>query len=282
METANEIRQIICKWNSSLGKFGKIDQWQFESDIASIDRYTSSCEASPCTNALRRIMYFATTTTPDKKMLQEALSTGIKKLTEQIGESKYSMTAGRSHIADTYQYATKRVFNEKLRFKDNRYLRNIDPIMEDGETARKVRRIVEKRMCQEYYRMRKGCSAMEGRRDRFAEIRATSYQMQNLGQIEEIEGLTRTEATHWKRSYDYVTGKVVLKPKKSFETLEEAEADARKRNRRLEKGCTPYTAYRCAYCGKYHIGHKSASCGWKASDTASADRNLYDGHSFAF
>lgn len=282
MEKTKEIRQIICKWNSSLENFGKLDQWQLDNDLAAIDSYVNSCEPSPCTNALRRAMYFATTTTPDVKPLQSAIKASIKKLSAEMTGPKYGAAPSRKPFAETYQYATKRVFNEKLRFKDNKYLRNIDPNMEDGEIARKVRRIVEKRMCQEYYRTRKGFSCNEDRRDRIGEIRATSFQMKNLGQIEEISGMSRTEATHWKRTFDNVTGQVVMKPKKSYDTLEEAEEVARKRNLKLEKGELPYSAYKCAYCGKYHIGHRASSKKHRVYNPASADRNLYNGRSFAF
>ena len=285
MEKTKEIKQIICKWDSSLETFGKIDQRQLDRDLVIIDSYVSSNCPSPFINALRRMMYWATTPSPDDEQLQKAVKTSLKKVSAQIAESKYGTPVSRTTNAETYQYATKRIFNERMRFKENRYLRNIDPELEDGETARKVRRIVEKRMYQAYYKSRKGCSCNEDRRDKMGEINATSYQMRNLGQIDMIEGLTRTDATHWKRCFDNVTGREVMRPKKGYETLEEAEEAARMKNLELLSGTgkssEPYSAYRCAYCGKYHIGHRGSSNRSRVYNPASANRNLYDGHSFA-
>ena len=52
--------------------------------------------------------------------------------------------------------------------------------------------------------------------------RATSFQLHNLGQVENVYGVSRTTSTHWKRSYDPITGEVVFKKKMAYSTLEEA------------------------------------------------------------
>ena len=88
--------------------------------------------------------------------------------------------------------------------------------------------------------------------------RATSFQLHNLGQVENVYGVTRTTSTHWKRSYDPIIGKVVFKKKMAYSTLEEAQAAAIEYKRRNPHDITKVTAYKCAYCGKYHIGHSTA------------------------
>ena len=45
---------------------------------------------------------------------------------------------------------------ERLGFMDGRRLGDIDIFIEDNATVRKVRRILEKRVCQEYWRTRGG------------------------------------------------------------------------------------------------------------------------------
>lgn len=284
MNNSKEIKQIICKWNASIENYGKLDAWQLDKDLAKVDNYVSMAAPSSCTNALRRTMYFATTNTPDIQKLRNSIQTSIKKLSVVITESQYGTSSTRSSFAETLQFATRKLYNEKVRFKDNRYLRNIDTNFEDGDTTRKVRRIVEKRMSQAYYRTRKGFTCNKDRKDKVGEQRAISFQMRNLGQIDITEGSTRTDATHWKKTVDQFTGKIVMKPKKIFDTYDEAAEEANKRNLEMNrKGLAGprFSAYKCAYCGKYHIGHKDARKKSSIAFPASAERNLYDGFTLA-
>ena len=133
-------------------------------------------------------------------------------------------------------------------------LKDVDITMEDGATSRKVRRIVEKRMCQAYHRQHKNCG-QNGGRDRHYMKRATSFQLHNLGQIECETGVCRTESTHWKRSYDPITGEVVFKKKMGYSTYEEAMEAARQFSLRHPEDKRTISAYKCAYCGMWHIGH---------------------------
>ena len=140
------------------------------------------------------------------------------------------------------------------RSMDGKYLKDVDITMEDGATSRKVRRIVEKRMCQAYHRQHKNCG-QNGGRDRHYMKRATSFQLHNLGQIECETGVCRTESTHWKRSYDPITGEVVFKKKMGYSTYEEAMEAARQFSLRHPEDKRTISAYKCAYCGMWHIGH---------------------------
>lgn len=47
---------------------------------------------------------------------------------------------------------TLKICNEPLSFKGGKKLGDIDIFYEDSETIRKVRRIIEKRVCQDFYR----------------------------------------------------------------------------------------------------------------------------------
>lgn len=50
---------------------------------------------------------------------------------------------------------TRRLYSERLRFLDGEYLRHVDVTLAERRTAKKVRRIVEKRICQHYFRQNK-------------------------------------------------------------------------------------------------------------------------------
>lgn len=47
---------------------------------------------------------------------------------------------------------TKRISEEKLNFKNGISLGEVDIFIDGGKTRNKVRRIIEKRVCQDYYR----------------------------------------------------------------------------------------------------------------------------------
>ena len=158
-----------------------------------------------------------------------------------------------------FRSQTGHIFAEKLRFKEGMLLRNFDVETESASDSRKVRRIIEKRMCQAYHRMNKMISGNEkGRpsnRNRYWEHRATSFQLYNIGQVENVKGVSRGDSTHWKRMLDLQTGKVVFKKKMPYNT-EEAALNAIEEWKRVH----PFDrreihAYQCALCHKWHIGH---------------------------
>jgi len=146
---------------------------------------------------------------------------------------------------------TKRLFKEKLRFKDGQYLRNVDIDLVDGNTSRKIRRIVEKRVCQAYYQKHK---KNEGNGGRHAMKRSSSFHLHSIGQIEG-KLPPRSSYTHWKRFFDPITGTRVLKPKIGYPSLEVANDAATEYMLKYESGKRYVTAYLCPHCGKWHIGH---------------------------
>ena len=88
--------------------------------------------------------------------------------------------------------------------------------------------------------------------------RAVSYELFVMGQVENVEQLSRGDSTHWKRQYDPNTGKVVFKKKHGYDTVEEAKAMAVQLVKDRPWCEKAVSVYRCAYCHKYHIGHESS------------------------
>lgn len=68
--------------------------------------------------------------------------------TKKVSKGGRKKTLGQQEL---YCYVTRSIFNEKLKCKGDVWLRNIDITMEDPKTVRKVRRIIEKKMCQTYH-----------------------------------------------------------------------------------------------------------------------------------
>lgn len=171
-----------------------------------------------------------------------------------VNKNRREKTFGQQ---ERYCYVTKSIFNERLRCKDDAWLRNIDITTEEPKTARIVRRIVEKRMCQTYHKQHKDVFRDHGNRSRHNMKRAVSYELYIMGQVENVSKLSRGNATHWKRQFDPNTGKVVFRKKFGYETIEEAKTSAIKLVQDKPWCHKAVNVYKCAHCNKYHIGHES-------------------------
>lgn len=157
-----------------------------------------------------------------------------------------------------YQSETQKIFSERLRFKDGMPLRTFDVEVESACDSRKVRRIIEKRMCQAYHKMRKPFKKTESsNRDRYWMRRAISFQLYNIGQIEDTDNFGRSLSTHWKKTYDNQTGQWVFKKKMAYSSYEEACAAIEKWKIDHPRDTHEMQAYQCSVCKKWHIGHKT-------------------------
>lgn len=176
--------------------------------------------------------------------------------TRNVTKKRRAKTFGQQ---ERYHAVTKSIFHERLKGACNTWLRNIDITMAVPKLVRKVRRIVEKRMCQTYHKQHRTAFHNCGNKSRHNMKRAVSYELFIMGQVENVHQQSRGDSTHWKRSYDPNTGRVVFKKKHGYDTVEEAKAKAVqlvKDNPWCEKAVS---VYKCAYCHKYHIGHESDS-----------------------
>ena len=72
--------------------------------------------------------------------------------TVSMSTNKRRKTFGQQ---ERYEHVTKAIFNERLKCKDDTWLRNIDITTEESWLVKKVRRIIEKRMCQTYHKQHK-------------------------------------------------------------------------------------------------------------------------------
>lgn len=160
------------------------------------------------------------------------------------------------HQGSRYLDSTPTIYFEQLHFSKEETLRSFDITMSSPSASRKVRKIVEKRVCQAYHRQHHSHERSVSNCRRYRMRRAVSYQLHDLGQIDEVT--LRRPGTHWKRSIDHATGQVILKPKQSYSTMEKAVMAAQKYNKRFPNEMLPMEAYKCVHCNKYHIGHNYA------------------------
>ena len=242
---------ILKKWESNLEKYGKLDEW------TKIRDYQCLSAGLKRTKNARNLLDYCLVQEPKTQLLLLY----IKGTQEDIIGMPLAVAAvstrKRERFGDfDYTYARKRMYDERLKCADRRALCSIDIDLEDKCTERLVRRIVDKRMGQAYHREKKSSRFSElGNEKRFNTRHATSFQLHNMGIIECNGDSHRDRYTHWKRVYDEAAQKMVLKPKAGYATKEEAQAAIQLYRALHPEDKSKMSIYKCAYCGKYHIGH---------------------------
>lgn len=259
------VKSILNGWKNSIEKYNKLDTWKFEEQLSSLGKYLFNNNDSK--DIVRLVRYIRDSAICPNPNMRDLLSM-IEKVLDMANTSKKSICLftkkvnGRVKLngqGERFKGETKRLFDERLRFKDNMLLRNFDIETENPKDSRKVRRIVEKRMCQAYHRRNKRMEYDDSQRrnEHYWMSRATSFQLYNIGQMENVGSVSRGYSTHWKKEYDEQTGQVVFKKKMAYSSEEEANQAVMEWKRNHPEDKREVTAYKCAICKKWHIGHKS-------------------------
>lgn len=261
-----EITKILKRWATSLERYGKLDKWEFNKSLSILGDYLRSKDDSATVRGLIRQIrdkaicpsfdVCAMLSLINKVLAAQGVIVEQQFCSEEGGIERHRTPKNGQDVR--YRSETEHIFGEKLRFKNGMLLRNFDIEMESARDSRKVRRIVEKRMCQAYYRMtRKSNQANKSNRKRYWEKRATAFQLYNIGQVEDVQNVSRGQSTHWKRMYDPLTGGIVFKKKMAYSSEQEAldAIEQWKLDHPLDS--REMHAYKCAICHKWHIGHDS-------------------------
>lgn len=259
------VRSILNSWKNSIEKYHKLDTWKLEKQLSSLGKYLLNNNDSK--NIVRLIHSIRDSAICPNPNMEQLLSL-INKTLDMAKISKKSIclftriVKGRVKLqgqGERFKGETKRLFDERLRFKSNMLLRNFDIETENPKDSRKVRRIVEKRMCQAYHRRNKRVDYGDSQRKRehYWMDRATSFQLYNIGQLENVDSISRGNSTHWKRDYNEQTGQIVFKKKMAYSSEEEANKAVMEWHRTHPKDKRVIMAYKCAICKNWHIGHKS-------------------------
>lgn len=252
------IQTTLKRWESSIINYGKVDQWNINEDYSILRIFISSSKSNTARKAVTECLDYSILNDYDVAVLLSKIQNANRILNKQ-NDSRINKEMNKlNSVCQSKRFfsTTKKLYNERLKFKNGEYLKVVDITIEDGATSRKVRRIVEKRMCQAYHRQKKNTHS-EGGQDRHYMKRATSFQLHNLGQIERSKGFIRSHSTHWKKVYDPITRKIVLKKKMEYSSIKEANQAAKEYMHRSPYDTRRINAYICEYCGKWHIGHSA-------------------------
>ena len=258
-----EVVKVLKSWKSSLDHYEKLDVWKLSANLSVLGAYLrTKNEDIKVMRLVKQIRDKALCPMFDVTSMKELLNRffdclNLSHAEEDDSKSHYTVKEGQGF---RFKGQTQRLFEERLHFKGEMLLRNFDVETESAHDSRIVRRIVEKRMCQAYHRMNKStCDAALSNKDRYWKRRAISYQLYNIGQVDDIHSTSRGESTHWKKMYDPQTGKMVFKKKMSYPNKDAALEAIKLWKIEHVEDTKEMAAYQCSHCHKWHIGHYTNS-----------------------
>lgn len=251
------LTRIFNRWLKMLNSYGKLDETSLQDDFAAIAKVVKSHETrKDIKRAVQRCRDYALAAMMQITDFVRSLTSALNllcKAQENKELCKVKKAYADQGMTELYRPLSKRLAKEKIR-KIGREVIYTDRHTDDSETTRLVRRIVEKRAAQEAHK-NAGKHDRETNRYRHSIQRAVSFNLYNK-RYAEYDAELRAPGTHWKVQKHNSKGKKVLVAKFSYNTYEEAvEACTRYMMAHPEDTC-PMSAYKCDYCGKWHIGHE--------------------------
>lgn len=251
------LTRIFNRWLKMLTNYGKLDETTLQNDFIVIAKVLKSHETKKdIKRAVQRCRDYALVTVMQITDFVHSLTYALDllcKAQENRELRKVKKAYADQGMTERYRPLSKRLAKEKIR-KIGREVIYTDRHTDDAETTRLVRRIVEKRAAQEAHK-NAGKHDRETNRYRHSIQRAVSFNLYNK-RYAEYDAELRAPGTHWKVQTHNSKGKKVLVAKFSYNTYEEAvEACARYMMAHPEDS-RPISAYKCDYCGKWHIGHE--------------------------
>ncbi len=225
------IKNILTSWESSLIRFQKIDSWNYSENLATLGWYLHN---NDCTIEEYYLIKYIRDSIIGVNFNVKSVLNAIQKLMNLEAAKEKDLTTmlvkmdGNRVVLNgqdvRFKKETEKIFKEKLKFKKGMLLRNFDIETEAPHDSKKVRRIVEKRMCQAYHRMHKKDEGYKtSNREKYWMDRATAFQLYNIGQKEKTRNTRRGESTHWKWKKDPITNELVLKKKMGYKNEESAQ-----------------------------------------------------------
>lgn len=247
---------LFNRWAKNLQEYRKLDETGFDNEIEIVTGVINEHETIDSNLRLSiilcreyalggesRLQALASQLKLTLKLLCNTLDNGtIKKL------KKLHADRGMSEL---FGPLSRRLREEKIR-KVGKQLKYVDRDSNDTKTTKLVERIVEKRAAQEVYKIWKYNNPdTNWYRQRIR--RAKSFNLYNMD-FSEYRPEDRFSGTHWSIAYD-CKGRRSLRKKRCFDTINEAEKASKSYNEAHPEQEYPMTAYQCAHCGKFHIGH---------------------------
>lgn len=247
---------IFNRWLKMLTSYGKLDESGLNDDFTAIAKVVKADGVKKdIKRAVQRCRDYALSEFTKIDDLIRSLTTALKVLC-RAQENKAVKRVEKSHadqgMTEKYRPLTKRLAREKIR-KIGRELTFTDWHTDDKETTKLVRRIVEKRAAQEVH---KNTRKRDRETNRFRQYvrRATSFSLYSK-RYTDYDAQLRAPGTHWKVVKQTCKGKKVLAAKFSYNNYEEAVEACNRYMMNHPDDLRPMSAYKCDYCGKWHIGH---------------------------
>ena len=251
------LTRIFNRWLKMLTSYGKLDETTLQDDFTVIAKVIKSHETKKdIKRAVQHCRDHALATIIRISDLVRSLTSALNllcKAHENNEIRKIKKAHADQGMTERYRPLSKRLATEKIR-KIGREVIYTDRHTDDAGTTRLVRRIVEKRAAQEAHK-RAGKSDRETNRYRHSIQRAVSFNLYNT-RYAEYDAELRASGTHWKVKTHYSKGKKVLVAKFSYNTHEEAVEACTRYMMAHPEDPRPMSAYKCDYCGKWHIGHE--------------------------
>lgn len=251
------LTRIFNRWLKMLTSYGKLDESSFQNDLSVIERVIKShATKKDIKRAVQRCRDYALAAVKQTTDFVRSL-TSVLNLLCKAQESKDLRKVKKAYadqgMTERYRPLTKRLAKEKIR-KIGREVIYTDRHTDNAETTKLVRRIVEKRAAQEAHK-NAGKHDRETNRYRHSIQRAVSFNLYNK-KYAEYDAELRAPGTHWKVQTHNSKGKKVLVAKFSYNIYEEAVEACTRYMMAHPKDPRPVSAYKCDYCGKWHIGHE--------------------------
>ena len=262
------LTRIFNRWLKMLTSYGKLDETSLQDDFSAIAKVVKSHETKKdLKRAVQRCRDYALTTVMHISDLVRALSSALYLLcraqeTKELRKVKQAYA--EQGMTERYRPLSKRLARETIR-KIGKEVIYTDRHTDDAETTRLVRRIVEKRAAQQVHK-NAGKNDRKTNRYRHSILRAVSFNLYNKRFVEYDAGL-RANGTHWKVQIHNTKGRKVLVAKYSYNNYEEAVEACTRYMMAHPEDSRPMSAYKCDYCGKWHIGHDRHSEQVKALST---------------
>lgn len=251
------LTRIFNRWLKMLTSYGKLDESSLQDDFTAIAKVVKSHETKKdIKRAVQRCRDYALAAVMQITDLVRSLTSALNllcKAQENKELRKVKKAYADQGMTERYRPLSKRLAKEKIR-KIGREVIYTDRHTDDAETTRLVRRIVEKRAAQEAHK-NAGKHDRETNRYRHSIQRAVSFNLYNK-RYADYDAELRAPGTHWKVHTHNTKGKKVLVAKFSYNTYEKAVEACTRYMMAHPEDPRPMSAYKCDYCGKWHIGHE--------------------------
>ena len=264
---------IFNRWLKMLKTYGKLDQQGLNDDFCAISKAVrNKAIDKELRHKIRSCRDLAISQSPNISALIETLKSTLDLLCKSEENQAIEIIAqayADQGMTERYRPLTKRLANEKVR-KIGRKVIYIDPLTDDKESSRLMRRIIEKRAAQTVFRNAKK-SDRNSNRFRQSVRRAISFSLHST-KFTDYDAQLRSRGTHWRVVHQNSKREKVLAAKKAYNSYADALDAIERYALKHPNDHRPVSAYVCVHCGKWHIGHESFS----GQSLDPSEDNLYE------